>query len=229
MDSLSLLRLLRLASPALPIGAFAYSQGLEWAVDAGLVRDAATFADWLGGVIKASLAALDLPALARMHAAWTAGDGRLALAESRELFAWRDNAEARQEDRHLGASLAAILAEEDDPALAASARLLLAAADDGLTHACAFALAGAGWGCGARETLLAFGWVFAEGQTMTAVKLVPLGQAAGQRILAAMGEVVARAVDAVLAAPTATSFSNTPGRSMAQLRHAGQRVRLFRS
>ncbi|EFL52394.1 Urease accessory protein UreF [Solidesulfovibrio fructosivorans JJ]] len=228
MDSLTLLRLLRLASPALPIGGFAYSQGLEWAVEAGWVRDAATFASWLSGVFEANMASLELPALARMHAAWTAGDADAALETSRELLAWRDNAEARAEERQLGGSLARILAAADDAALARSAARLLAEAGDA-TYACAFALAGAGWGATTRETLLAFGWVLAEGQTMAAVKLVPLGQAAGQRVLAAMTERVAAAVQEALARLDGPFFANAPGRALAQLRHAGQRVRLFRS
>lgn len=228
MDALILLRLLRLASPALPTGAFAYSQGLEWAVEAGLVRDAATAADWLAGLLRESMAGLDLPALARMHAAWTAGDADAALRESRELLAWRDNDEARREDRQVGASLARILADDAADALAANARRLLAA-EAAMTYACAFALAGAGWGCGRRDTLLAFGWTVAEGQTMAAVKLVPLGQTAGQRILAATTATVAAAVETALTRIAEPPCSNTPGRALAQLRHAGQRVRLFRS
>lgn len=229
MDSLTLLRLLRLASPALPIGAFAYSQGLEWAVEAGWVREAAAFDAWLVGVLRESVATLDLPALARMHAAWRAGDAQTALEHSRELLAWRDTAEARQEDRHLGASLARILTGEASLELSAKARLLLEAGDAAITYACAFALAGAGWGCPVRELLTAYAWTFIEGQTMTAVKIVPLGQAAGQRILAAIPGEVAAVVEAVLASDAPRFFSNAPGRSLAQLRHAGQRVRLFRS
>lgn len=229
MDSLNLLRLLRLASPALPIGAFAYSQGLEWAVEAGWVRDAATFAAWLRGVLRETMGSLDLPALARMHGAWRAGDVPAALEQSRELLAWRDNAEARREDRHLGASLARILAEEEAPELSANARLLLDAGEASMTYVCAFALAGALWGCDVRDTLTVYAWIFVEGQTMTAVKIVPLGQAAGQRLLAAISGDVAAVVEAVLESGPSSFYSNTPGRSLAQLRHAGQRVRLFRS
>jgi urease accessory protein len=228
MDSVSFLRLLRLASPALPIGAFAYSQGLEWAVEAGWVHDAASCAHWLDGLVTQSMAGLDLPALARMHAAWATGDTRTAMAESAALLAFRDNGEARQEDRQLGASLAAILADEDEAALARDARTLLAAPGS-LTCACAFALAGARWGIEVRSCLLALAWMVAESQTMAAIKLVPLGQKAGQRILSGLTAPMAAAVDSALADVHAKAFSNTPGRALAQLRHAGQRVRLFRS
>ena len=230
MDSINLVRLLRLASPALPVGAFAYSQGLEWAVEAGWVRDAATFADWVRGLLLESLASLDLPALVRMHRAWSAGDGPVAWWESATLLAFRDNGEARQEDRQLGASLARILADEGDPALAGEARELLGHQSD-LTFACAFALAGARWAIDAADCLPAFAWMVVESQTMAAIKLVPLGQSAGQRILSRLAPDVAEAAASALAMPgeTAQAFANTPGRALAQLRHAGQRVRLFRS
>src|SRR4051812_39584533 len=71
---LPLLRLLQLVSPTLPIGTFAYSQGLEAAVAAGWVRDEAGAAAWIGGLLEGSLAAVDLPLLVRLHRAWTDGD-----------------------------------------------------------------------------------------------------------------------------------------------------------
>jgi len=69
-----LLRLLHLASPALPIGAFHFSQGLEYAVEAGWVRDEATALDWIGGIAESSLGTLDLPVLHRLRAAWDRND-----------------------------------------------------------------------------------------------------------------------------------------------------------
>ena len=72
--STQLLRLLHLASPALPIGGFHFSQGLEYAVERGWVRDEHTALEWIGGMLDASLASLDLPVLHRLHVAWTAGD-----------------------------------------------------------------------------------------------------------------------------------------------------------
>src|SRR5581483_6329884 len=86
---LPLLRLLQLVSPTLPIGAFAYSQGLEAAVAAGWVRDEAGAAAWIGGLLEGSLAAVDLPLLARLHRAWAAGDAAALDAWSRFLHACR--------------------------------------------------------------------------------------------------------------------------------------------
>ena len=72
---LALLRLLQLTSPALPVGAFAYSQGLEWAVNAGWVIDEESAGAWIGGLLEHAIAHLEIPLLARLHAAWCAGDG----------------------------------------------------------------------------------------------------------------------------------------------------------
>src|SRR3954470_4460138 len=69
-----LLRLLHLASPALPIGAFHFSQGLEYAVEVGIVRDESSALEWIGGIAGASLATLDLPVLLRLHTAWQSND-----------------------------------------------------------------------------------------------------------------------------------------------------------
>ena len=66
-DAPQLLRLLHLASPALPIGAFHFSQGLEYAVECGWVKDEASALDWIDGIASASLATLDLPVLDRLR------------------------------------------------------------------------------------------------------------------------------------------------------------------
>src|SRR5207342_2077901 len=78
-DIPQLLRLLHLASPALPIGAFHFSQGLEYAVEAGIVRDEASAFEWIDGIAGSGLAMLDLPVLHRLHAAWMASDHEAVL------------------------------------------------------------------------------------------------------------------------------------------------------
>ena len=70
MNSVALARLMRLASPALPIGAFSYSQGLEWAVESGHVRDQDSAQEWIGSVLAGSMARFELPMLARFSQAW---------------------------------------------------------------------------------------------------------------------------------------------------------------
>src|SRR5690348_9767720 len=94
-DPLPLLRLLQLASPALPVGAFNFSQGLEFAVEQGWVRDAPEATQWILGIATHTVASLDVPLLLRMHYAWSAGDGPRALQLSRELVAARETQESR--------------------------------------------------------------------------------------------------------------------------------------
>lgn len=223
MTPLALLQLLRLASPALPVGGYAYSQGLEHAVQAGQVDSGESLSQWLQGLLANGLGTLDLPLLARMRLTWEAGDEAAAHALNLELLAWRDCAEARLEERQMGNSLAGVLAESG---VQAAVPLLEGGA---ATYLGCFALACSAWGVPERDTLLAFAFNWAENQVTAGVKLVPLGQKAGQRVLAGMLAPIERAVREALEHPEDALFSSTPGRSLAQLLHAGQHARMFRS
>jgi urease accessory protein len=172
-----LLRLLHLASPALPIGAFHFSQGLEYAVEAGWVRDEASSLVWIAGVARHAIGTLDLPVLVRMHRACNAGDIDNLQRWGRFLLAARETEELRAEDRHMGSALARILRE-------------LGAADASLNeragYAEMFAVACVHWHIPEHDALQAYAWTWAENQVLAAVKLVPLGQTAGQRLLHAL-------------------------------------------
>ena len=221
-----LLRLLHLASPALPIGAFHFSQGLEYAVEAGWVRDEDGALEWIGGIARGSLATLDLPVLWRLHAAWTRNDLDDLRRWNSFLIACRETAELRLEDRHLGAALLRALSElglatEWFPAKEVPA--------PGISHATAFAFACARWEVAPRAMLETYAWAWAENQTLAALKLVPLGQSAGLRILHALGTrlgaIAARATDL---ADSDIGIS-TSVVAVASGRHESQYTRLFRS
>ena len=224
---LQLLRLLHLASPALPIGGFHFSQGLEYAVDVGWVRDEASALLWIDGVAQSSLATLDLPVLHRLHAACEAGDLEGAARWNRFLIACRETAELRAEDRHLGAALLRVLIELDlDTAPVSSA---VGRDGVGVSHAAAYAFACSCWRIDGLAALQAYAWAWAENQVLAAVKLVPLGQSAGQRMLhalmARLGALTSRAIDLVDSDIGACSFAQ----SIASARHETQYTRLFRS
>ncbi len=179
-----LLRLLHLASPALPIGAFHFSQGLEYAVECGWVKDEASALEWIGGLASASLATLDLPVLERLRAAWRQEDGQDVLRWNAFLIASRETEELRAEDRHLGSALLRVLMElelttELFPLNAANTQ-------PGVAHASAFAFACARWDIEPRACSLTYAWAWVENQVLAAVKLVPLGQSAAQRMLHAL-------------------------------------------
>jgi len=188
--NLRLLRLFHLVSPALPVGAYAYSQGLEYAVEAGWVSNEASTLHWLDGLTRYSLGTLDLPILLRLHRCWSGADLAGVKLWTAQLMASRETSELRAEERHLGTALARVLCE-----------LEIAEAADwtngGGTFATLFSLAAARWRIGATDALCGYLWAWTENQVLAAIKLVPLGQSAGQRLLHqltnTMPEIVARA------------------------------------
>ena len=167
-------------SPTLPIGTFAYSQALESAVAAAWITDEPTARDWIGGLLDHTLASLDLPILARLHAAWLHDDAARVLTWTRLLAASRTSAELRTEERQLGANLARLL----DGLSVTDARGWMVSAD--VTYASMFALAAVRWSIPLATALPGFAFAWLEAQTSAAVRLVPLGQSAGQRILLAL-------------------------------------------
>ena len=223
-DPQALLRLCHLVSPALPIGAYAYSQGLEYAVHAGWVHDEATTLDWLTGLSHHALATLDLPLLLRLHRAWSARDADAVRRWSAQLIAARETAELRAEELHLGRSLARVLVE-----------MQIGEAAEWLQQAPAFAtlfsLAAVRWRIAERDTLAGYLWAWSENQVLAAVKLVPLGQSAGVRLLHrltdAMPSIIERAQrleDEAIGVGT-LSLSQ----ALASALHESQYSRLFRS
>lgn len=220
---MQLFRLLHLASPALPIGAFHFSQGLEYAVEAGWVRDEATAREWIGGLAENSLGKLDLPVMLRLRRDWMQKDEVGARTWNRFLLASRETEELRAEDRHMGLALSRVLREcgVDDASNAS--------ADEPPAYATMFACACAHWAIPEPDMLRAYAWTWVENQTLAAIKLVPLGQSAGQRILHAqiprLSEIVARA-DRIADEDIGASAVM---QSFASARHEGQYTRLFKS
>jgi len=198
-------RLLQLASPALPVGAYSYSSGLEAAVEAGIVKDARSAERWIGDVLEFSVLRMEAPLLLRMieepDAAWN------------EMFlASRETAELRAETVQMGYSLNRLLPElgvdacpYEEPSFPA-----------------AYAQAVRAWGIPARQALTAYLWAWLENQVMAAVKAVPLGQTDGQKMLLALG---ARLHEVSEEEPG--NFA--PGLAMLSSFHETQYSRLFRS
>lgn len=217
-----LLRLMQLASPTLPVGTFAYSQGLETGAALG-VRDEAAVESWIFGVMEFGLACLDLPILARMHAAWLGHDLPLVELWSARLLASRETAELREEERQTGAALARLLRDlgldEAAPWVRSAKR----------TFGALFGLAGARWSIGADALCAAYAYAWTENQVAAAIKLLPMGQTGGQRILS---QATRRIPELVAKASTLDDDAvggTAPGQVMASALHETQRTRLFRS
>ncbi len=219
----SLIRLLHLASPALPVGAYTYSQGMEWAVEAGAVRDEATALAWIGDVLRHGLAQGEAVYLAHMLAAWLGrDDARLARLDA-DFVASRESAELRAETLQMGHSLRRLL---DDLAGAPAGRL---AAFDRPSFPLAWSCAAAAWAIPVEDALAAYLWAWAENQVMAALKAVPLGQTAGQRLMLALGDVIPGLVTEAATAPIEDAANFLPGLAIASSRHETQYSRLFRS
>ena len=227
LPAATLLRLIWLASPALPVGGFSYSEGLEAAVEAGRVGDEAGARDWLLAQLELTLARADGPALVQSMRAWRAGDA----ARVRELNDWvqasRESAEFRLQAEQTGRSLVEWLKNGEQ---AGDARIAaLAALPPAPTWPVGFALAAVLADAGERDALLAFGFGWAENMTQAAMKAVPLGQAAAQRILSSLAAALPAAAARALACDDAGRVAFAPMLALLSARHEAQYSRLFRS
>ena len=222
----ALLQLMRLASPSLPVGGFSYSEGLEAAVEAGLVTSEAATLAWLRDQLELALTRSDLAVVAKAARAWRRGDLEHVNALNRWFATTRETAELRQQSEQMGRSLAQWLRHRDppEPRLAALEALLPAP-----TWPIAFALAGVATGAPIREVLIAFAAGWAENMVQAALKAVPLGQTAGQRVLAALTAAIPDHVDAAIALPFSEMQAFTPMLAILSSQHEAQYSRLFRS
>ncbi len=223
---LSLLRLLQLASPALPIGAYSYSQGLEWAVESGTVCDPTSAHRWIGDLLELVVARNEAAVAWRLVTAAQRGDWPAFVTWNGWFRASRETSELRAETLQMGGSLARLAVELE--LLDASARDVLARLDPVVLPA-AFALAARGSGVSGDHALAAYVWSWLENQVLAAVKLVPLGQIAGQRLLASLGAAIPEAVATAMALGDDEISTFAPGFAIASARHETQYTRLFRS
>lgn len=220
----ALMRLLQLASPMLPVGAYAYSQGLEAAIEAGDVHDAASASHWIADVLHLYLVRFELPILQRMHHAWS--DGGDAEYWNILFLAGRDTAEARAETLQMGYSLAKLLRDLGICGEAALARL---EAIGQVSFPMAYAFTASASGIPAEAALQAYAWSWLENQVSVAMKAIPIGQVAGQRILLSIGAEIPAAVRSAASLDDDEISNVAPGLALAGCRHETQYSRLFRS
>lgn len=234
----TLLSLMWLASPALPIGGFSYSEGIEAAVDGGWVHDEATAAPWLHDQLALTLARSDLPALRAAVEALRAGDEARLHGLNQWVLQTRESAELRAQTVQMGRSMWLWLqslqgdcAPPSTPALRVDEALVTRLGT--LTYPVAFALASAARPASREaslESLLAayaFGW--AENMIAAAIKAVPLGQSAGQRLLERLSAAIPATVDQALSCGDAERQALSPRLAILSAQHEAQYSRLFRS
>lgn len=221
-ELLPMLRLFQLLSPNLPVGAYSYSQGLEWAVEDGLVCDAHTAQQWINEILQNSVAKLDGPILARSYQAWAANDMAQLKYWNDMILSCRETMELQNEDKHLGIALGKVL---DSLGLNWSNHWNQIET----AFVTPYALAAVTWKMSLPLVLSAYFWNWLENQVLAAIKLVPLGQSAGQQMLFELATIIPCSVENSLQLDDQQIGSSQPILAIASSKHETQYSRLFRS
>jgi urease accessory protein len=207
----------------LPVGAYAYSQGLEFAVSSDWIKDENTTSMWVQGILVNALANLDVPVLSRLHKAWSINDNKNVLYWNDYLFASRDSRELQAEEQHLAHALARLLG---DLGISEAVKWRENSRACFLTL---FSLGASHWKIPLNEASWGYLWMWAENQVLAAIKLVPLGQTSGQKILSSAIEIIPGLVSTGLSLKDGGIGYTAPGQGIASALHETQYTRLFRS
>jgi len=226
MRPAELTALLHLASPALPIGGFSYSQGLEAAVETALVHDAASVQQWIAAGLSQVLAKCELPFIAQQMQRWHNHDFEAMRQANAWFLASRESAEFRQETEQMGWSLVS-LCDSLEWGKLAQRTVLRTIKPIALPTVFAFVTSAREADPEASLIAYAFNWV--ENQVAAALKAVPLGQLAGQRILFGLHEAIATAAAGALQVGPDDLSTFSPLLGILSARHESQYSRLFRS
>ena len=216
-----LFRLLQLSSVSLPVGGFAFSQGMEYAIDAGWVKNYAQTKAWLEDQLEHSVAWVDLPLLRLAKDAAEHHD-LVALMTLNDLaLACRETKELRLNDTAMGEALARLLRSQgvDVPFAVA----------EPVSFVVLFAVAAAHWNINTPDTLKGFVWAWLENQVAAATKLVPLGQTQAQTLLGELQPALCETINDSLAVDQDEVGAALPMLAIASARHETQYSRLFRS
>lgn len=222
----ALSRLLQLASPMLPVGAYSYSQGLEWAIESQAVTNAPSAQQWIAQVLETYQAHFELPLLLRSYQAWRQKNWQSVQNWDVEYQAGRDCAEALAESRQMGYSLRLLCQDIGDlpkPVLTQLQQL------DAPAFITVFACLCHAWKIAATDMLHAYAWSWAENQVSAAMKTVPLGQVAGQKMLLYLGQLIPSVVTQAGKIKDNQLSNFCPALTIAGCLHETQYTRLFRS
>jgi urease accessory protein len=226
MSAAALYRLMAWLSPSYPVGAFSYSSGLEWAIQAGDVTDAETLRRWLAVVIGEGSGSCDAVFFAHAHRAVASAEDAALRAVAELAAAFSPSKERHLETTAQGrAFIEATQAAWGCPAL----DHLIARWPGPYAYPVAVAVTAAGHGIAVEPALGAYLHAVTANLVSAGLRLVPLGQTDGQRLLAALEPVVAAAAQRALATPLEDVGSATFRADLASMRHETQYTRLFRS
>ncbi|MFC3152972.1 urease accessory protein UreF [Litoribrevibacter euphylliae] len=228
MKTTSLLSLLHISSPALPVGAFAYSQGLEYTLDAGWCKTATDVEQWIESVLRFGIAGVDLPILKRLHLAWQAEDRDAIIHWNDMLLAFRETKELYLEDVQVGAAFKQWHLAQLKDADASSQEEKLEWLDKPSVVAM-YALHGVLTEIPVEECLIGFSWAWLENQIAAASKAMPMGQTDGQKIMRRLIPVIDNVVTQAMMLSDEEIGSGLVGLAMSSSLHEHQYSRLFRS
>jgi len=227
MTTLAQMRLLQIASQALPIGGYSHSQGLEAAIDRGLVRDEASLRQWIADMLRFSMGSYEVHYLLDMSAAWGVSDAAALRLSNERFLSSRESAELRSATVQMGYSMRALLGAL--PGLPVTLMPMLESVDEPSLPLVWSGAAGA-WSIDPLESMAAYLWSWAENQMLVALKSMRMGQSAGQRVMLFAGERIATLVREWTAPQEDSLRSNfAPGLAILCSQHETQYSRLFRS
>lgn len=223
MNTNQLCRLLQLASPMLPVGAYSYSHGMEYAVGSAWIKNEDHTYTWIRGLLCHALGTTDLPVLVRVYRAFCLSDELAARKWNDYLIAMRETRELSLEDQQMGRALAKLLVQLDVAGANEWAQ------KNKVSFVTLYALAVQRWEIDIEAALSAYAWSWCENQVTAAMKLVPLGQTAGQRLLVKLSSEIDTVVLNAASLHDEDIGAQMPGLAMASIRHETQYTRIFRS
>jgi urease accessory protein len=226
MNRVALARLMQLCSQALPIGGYSHSLGLESAIERRVVREESSLERWIADNLEFCMGSFEIPCLLSMAAAWRAHDGALAASLNEDYLATRESVELRSAAVQMGHSLRALLYVLPDLPVQMIEALR---AIESPSLPCAWSAAASAWRIAPADAVTGYLWSWAENQVLVAMKTVPLGQSAGQRVLLALGPRIAELAEAGTASPPAAWSNFAPALAILSSQHETQYSRLFRS
>jgi len=218
----SMVRLWQLISPALPIGSFSYSQSLEYAIESGWLKTEADVQQWLTQQLHYSVARLDLAVITRQMSAWQENNLTTVKSWNQQLLAFRETAELYDEDCQVGYALCRLLTDLEIDGAAHWQKKKV-------SYVTMYALVCDRWQIKVEDALAGFVWAWCENLVAAAVKLLPMGQTAGQKMLLALGDEIEKACVQAQQLDDEELGSTLPGLAMASALHETQYSRLFRS
>jgi urease accessory protein len=216
----ALLKLMQLSSPGLPVGAYAFSHGLEYAIDAGWLRTDDEVSHWLEMQLFFALARLDIPALMRLHKAIKDNNTEQVQWWNDYVLASRETHELQLTDSATGLALQRLL-----PSLSVTSLI----SEPPLSFVTCYAQAAVSWQISPQMAALGYCWAWLENQVNAATRLVPLGQTQAQKLLHLLQEKIPQAIKQAEQLGDDELGMGLPAMSLASMYHETQYSRLFRS